>query len=93
MARAIAGQTALTAAEVELYDLDDDQQRCETFRVRNRGSSAGDALVSVQGIHGSTFARIPPGESELFRRAAGIARVTAKADTTATVDHYPAVIQ
>jgi hypothetical protein len=92
MARAIAGQTDLDGNEVELYDIDDDAQRCETYRVRNRSDSDGDALVRVYGLHGDQFARLPPGESELFRVVGGITKVTAKADTTATVDHYPVVI-
>ena len=63
---------------------------CTTYMVKNRASSAGNVLVNVGGLHApSEFVGIAPGDPPLYFRLGtnSILQVTAKSDSTATIDH------
>jgi len=82
----------LTTAVSTLFDATGggDGEPCTTFMVKNRATSAGNALVNVQGLHNpGEYLGIAPGDSPIYFRlgANAIVKVTAKSDSTATIDH------
>ena len=83
---------SLTTSVTTLFDATSggDGEPCTTFMVKNRASSSGNALVNVQGLHNpGEYVGIAPGDSPIYFRlgANAILKVTAKSDSTATIDH------
>jgi hypothetical protein len=78
---------ALTTAVITLFDPSIDG-RAASFSITNRISSAGNVLVNVAGIHKpGDYRGIAPGLDKSFVNVSGgIGLVTAKSDSTATVD-------
>jgi hypothetical protein len=78
---------ALTTTPITLFDPSVDG-RASSFSITNRVSSAGNVLINIAGIHKSgDFRGIAPGLDKAFVNAAdGIGVVTAKSDSTATID-------
>ncbi len=83
---------SLTTTPITLFDATTggDGEPCTTFMVKNRAASAGNALVNVQGLHNpGEYVGLAPGDAPVYFRlgANAIVKVTAKSDTTATIDH------
>jgi hypothetical protein len=83
---------ALTTSPTTLFNASagGDGGACTTYMVKNRASSAGNVLVNVLGLHAATeFVGIAPGDPPLYFRLGtnSILQVTAKSDSTATIDH------
>jgi len=78
---------ALTTAPITLFDPSVDG-RAVSFSITNRLTSSGNALINVAGIHKpGDYRGIAPGLDKSFVNASsGIGLVTAKSDSTATID-------
>ncbi len=77
----------LTTAPTTLFDPSVDGHAA-AFSITNRVGSAGNVLINIAGMHkAGDFRGIAPGLDKAFVNAsAGIGLVTAKSDSTATVD-------
>jgi len=67
-----------------------DGEACTTYMVKNRATSVGNVLVNVPGLHtAGDFLGIAPGDPPVYFRLGtnSIFQVTAKSDSTATIDH------
>ncbi len=62
--------------------------RASAFSITNRSASAGNVLVNIAGLHKpGDFRGIAPGLDKTFiNPTGGIGLVTAKSDSTATID-------
>ena len=87
-----ANNVSLTTSPTILFNATagGDGGPCTTYMIKNRASSTGNVLVNVSGLHApNEFVGIAPGDPPHYFRLGtnAILQVTAKSDSTASIDH------